>query len=149
MTEASQQGLGYSLEQVIQNTIGIPTVLYFDGMKLPSKKPFLLVEQMQNNFTYLSKGREAVETTYRFQIGIFAESHAQRSTLQDKLRSLFLFEEIPLFDDTGVNTGRVFAVNVVSEVPITPEDISDKTRTHRLYFDVEVTQIYHKNRTKK
>ncbi|MBU5266297.1 hypothetical protein [Virgibacillus proomii] len=147
MVKATQLGVGYSIGQKIEQELGVKTVLKYDGIKLPTEKPFILVEQMQNNHTQISKLREAIQTTFRFQIGIYAETQAQRSSMQDKLRDLFLFAQFPLYDDMGAETGVFFDVGLTNEVPIDADDLSDKTNMHRLYFDVEVAQIYHKNRT--
>ncbi|SET69193.1 hypothetical protein SAMN05216389_12110 [Oceanobacillus limi] len=141
-----QLELGYSIQVFLEDKTGIPSVLIYDGIKLPDEKPFITVEQMQNNLTAISKQNESIATTFRFQLGLYARTHAERSSKQDEIRELFLFEDIPLYNETGGLTSGFFNVSITNEVPIIPEDISDQTRMHRLYFDIEVERISHKNK---
>ncbi len=130
----------------LESKTGIATVLMYDGVKLPESKPFITVEQMQNNLEFISKQREAVETTFRFQLGLYANSLTERTRKQDEIRDLFLFEDIPLYTDSGELTAGFFRVGITNEVPLSAEDTSDKTKMHRLYFDIEVERISHKNK---
>lgn len=141
-----QLALQYSIQVFLEEKLGHTSVIMYDGIKLPEVKPFTTVEQMQNNNEYISKLRESISTTFRFQIGLYSTSHYERTSLQDKIRDLFLFEDIPLYNELGEITSSFFNVVVTNEVPITPEDISDETRMHRLYFDVEIKRIFHKNK---
>lgn len=141
-----QLGLPYSLRMFLEDRTGIPTILIYDGIDLPDEKPFIEIRQLPNSNTTLSKQRESVEVTYRFQIGLFADSHAERTQRQDEIRDLFLFEDIPLYTNLGELTSRFFNVNLTNEVPFEADDLSDKTNTHRVYFDVEITNVTHKNK---
>lgn len=140
-----QLNLQHSLCTHIETKTGIKTIWHYDGVKLPKSKPFILVEQMQNNTTILSKQREAVRTIYRFQVGLFASGAADRARKQDELKRILLFNEIQLMDATsGVWIG-FFDANVTAEVPMPAEDVSDETNKHRVYFDVEIDVTYNKN----
>lgn len=143
-----QMALAYSLSRLIEDEIGFPALIIYDGIKLPSEKPFATIRQLANVSTGISKGREAVSTNYGFRISLFCETSAQRMEVQERLRDVFLFEEnIPLFNSgTFSPSGRTFSVTVDGEVPLEQEDISDETRTHQLHFDISIENIRHKNR---
>jgi hypothetical protein len=141
-----QLNLQHSLRTHIANKTGINTVWLYDGVKMPTTKPFITVEQMQNNTTILSKQRESVRTIYRFQVGLFASSAADRARKQDELKRTLLFDKIELIDAStpGKSLGFFNAV-ITAEVPMPAEDISDETNKHRVYFDVEVDVTFNKN----
>jgi hypothetical protein len=140
-----QLDLQHSIRTHIATKTGINTVWVYDGVKLPTAKPFVTVEQMQNNTTVISKQREAVRTVYRFQIGLFASSATERARKQDDLKRVLLFDEIELLSATTGDLLGVFRADLTAEVPLPAEDISDKTKMHRVYFDVEVDVTFNKN----
>jgi hypothetical protein len=140
-----QLNLQHSLRTHITAKTGINTVWVYDGVKLPTTKPFITIEQMQNNTTVISKHREAVRTIYRFQIGLFATSAADRSRKQDELKRVLLFDKIELIDATSSTSLGFFNADITAEVPMPAEDVSDETRKHRIYFDVEVDVTFNKN----
>jgi hypothetical protein len=142
-----QYNLQHSLITHIEVKTGIKTIWHYDGVKLPKTKPFITVEQMQNNTTILSKRREAVRTIYRFQIGLFASSASDRAIKQDELKRVLLFDEIELLDANtpGRYSLGFFNVDLTAEVPLPAEDVSDETKKHRVYFDVEIDVTYNKN----
>ncbi|WHY01874.1 hypothetical protein [Neobacillus sp. DY30] len=142
-----QYNLQHSLLTHIEVKTGIKVVWIYDGVKLPKTKPFITIEQMQNNTTILSKRREAVRTIYRFQIGLFASSATDRALKQDELKRVLLFDEIELLDATtpGRYSLGFFNASITAEVPMPAEDVSDETKKHRIYFDVEVDVTFNKN----
>jgi hypothetical protein len=141
-----QLNLQHSLRTHIGSKTGINTVWIFDGVKLPKVKPFVTIEQMQNNTTVISKQREAVRTIYRFQIGLFATSATDRARKQDEIKRVLLFDNIELIDATTPDTSLgVFNANITAEVPLPAEDVSDETMKHRVYFDVEIDVTFNKN----
>jgi hypothetical protein len=141
-----QLNLQHSLRTHLSAKTGINTVWIYDGVKLPKSKAFITIEQMQNNTTVISKQREAVRTIYRFQIGLFATSAADRARKQDEVKRVLLFDEIELLDATTPDTSLgFFNANITAEVPLPAEDISDETQKHRVYFDVEVDVTFNKN----
>ncbi|MED3649952.1 hypothetical protein [Heyndrickxia sporothermodurans] len=141
-----QLNLQYSIIQHITKTTGLQTIWLYDGISLPSAKPFVTVEQMPNNTTILSKQRETIQTTYRFQVGLYANSASERAKLQDRLKSAIMFDRITIYDAENTPTNEVgyFYAQITGETPISPEDISDKTKYHRIYFDIEVDATLHK-----
>jgi hypothetical protein len=141
-----QLNLQHSLRAHISAKTGINTVWIFDGVKLPKVKPFVTIEQMQNNTTVISKQREAVRTIYRFQIGLFATSATDRARKQDEIKRVLLFDNIELIDATTPDTTiGFFNANITAEVPLPAEDVSDETQKHRVYFDVEIDVTFNKN----
>lgn len=133
-----QFNLTYSLRTHLEASTGIKTVWIYDGVKLPTERPLLTIEQMQNNNVNISKSRR-FETTYRWQVGLYTTSIRERSLLQDAVKGSLIKDKIELLNATtsGEKLGYFYAL-VTGEVPITPEDISDKSSYHRVYFDVEV-----------
>jgi hypothetical protein len=141
-----QLNIQHSLRSHIAAKTGINTVWIYDGVKLPTTKPFITVEQMQNNTTVISKQREAVRTIYRFQIGLFASSATDRARKQDEIKRALLFDTIELLDATTPDTSLgFFNADITAEVPMPAEDISDETMKHRVYFDVEIDVTFNKN----
>lgn len=145
----SQLGLTYSVKEFLEKGTGIDVVIQFDGIVLPEEKPFIVVKQMPNSNAIMSKQRETVLTTYRFQVGIFARTLAERTATQDNVRDMFLFDVIPEYDDNGRKTTKVTQALITGETPLDADDVSDKTKTHRIYFDIEVLGTRHKNRGNK
>jgi len=138
-----QMEIQHSIRTWLANKTGLTTTWIYDGVKLPTVKPFLTIEQMPNAVSQLSKLRETMLTTYRFQVGLYANSSSERARLQDQVRTLFLFEDIPLITaTTPAETVGSFYVQLSAETPIPAEDVSSTTNFHHLYFDiaVEITQ---------
>jgi hypothetical protein len=140
-----QLNIQHSLRTHIAYKTGINTVWVYDGVKLPTTKPFITIEQMQNNLTVNSKLRESIEEIYRFQIGLFAESASDRALKQEELKRILLFDEIELLDTMSGATLGFFRCDLTAVVPMPADDISDETNKHRVYFDVEVRVTYNKN----
>jgi hypothetical protein len=142
-----QYNLQHSLITHIEVKTGIKVVWIYDGVKLPKTKPFITIEQMQNNTTVISKQREAVRTIYRFQLGLFATSATDRAIKQDELKRILLFDQIELLDANtpGRYSLGFFNADITAEVPMPAEDVSDETKKHRVYFDVEIDVTFNKN----
>jgi len=137
-----QLEIQHSLRTHLQTVIGIPAIWVYDGVSLPDEtaKPYITVEQMQNNNEILAKGREAVESTYRFQVGLRANSASERARLQSAIKRTLLFDKIDLYDLTqspAVVSGYFYA-EVTAEVPIPADSTDARSNFHRVYFDVEV-----------
>jgi len=144
-----QLNLQHSLRTHLASVMDVQVVWIYDGVKLPDEaaKPFMTIEQMQNNNAVLSKGREAVETIHRFQIGLFAKSASERATLQATVKRHLLFDKIPLIDLTqspAVVSG-FFHTDLTGEVPIGADSTDARNTYHRVYFDVEVPTVTHRN----
>ncbi len=141
-----QTNIQYSLIQHIKAKTGLNTLWLFDGISLPTAKPFVTVEQMPNTSLNFSKGRTALRTYFHFQVGIYASSANERAKLQDVVKNALYFESINLYDaeKTPANIVGSFYADVLGETPIAPEDPSDKTNYHKVYLDVEVDEIIHK-----
>lgn len=135
-----QYDLMYSLRSFLIGETGIPCDIVYDGYKKRKDKPYTTVEQMQNNNEYNTKLREAVETTYRFQIGLHASKLSEKSKLQEDITRVLLFDKVPYFNtelSLVENVGR-FSVNVMAVVPMPSDDLSDVSGHHTVYFDVEI-----------
>jgi hypothetical protein len=116
-------------------------VWIYDGITLTKKvKPFGTIEQMQANTNIIAKERDYFETTYRFQVGLNARSVSERSNLQERVKLALLQPNITYFDTSGPSPSAngLFYCDVLSEVPIPVESVTDETNKHRVYFDVEV-----------
>lgn len=142
-----QLNLQHSLRTDLAEFMGVQVVWIFDGVALPNEaaKPFMTIEQMQNNNAILTKGREAVETIHRFQIGLFAKSASERATLQAKVKRHLLFDKIPLIDLDQPTKPVVgyFNTDLSGEVPIGADSTDARNTYHRVYFDIEVDVIYY------
>ncbi|MED1742095.1 hypothetical protein P4U97_21810 [Bacillus swezeyi] len=143
MIITKQIDLQYSIKQHLAEKTGYKVVWIYDGVTLPDTKPFITIEQMQNNTSMLAKLRETVRTIYHFQVGINANSVTERAVVQEIVRQIFLFDKIKLIDamDPSKELG-LFCVDMTGETPIPVEDIEDKTSYHRVFFDIEVDATY-------
>lgn len=128
-----------SLKTFLEQEFGMPCVWIYDGVKLPSAKPFLTIEDLQTEHTTLDKMREVAESTYRLQIGVFAQSSAEKAKLPDKIKQKLAFNQIPLLDATGF-----FNANVERITPMPNDNIDNKTNNHRAYLDVYVEVTLYK-----
>lgn len=134
-----QLDLQHSIRTWLAQQTGMNCVWIFDGVKLPTTKPFLTIEQMPNTVTQLSKLRETMATTYRFQVGLFASSSSERAKLQETVKDILMFDEIPIVTATvPAQTIGSFYVNVTAETPIPADEISNTTNYHHMYFDIAV-----------
>lgn len=139
-----QNEIGYALTRHITDRTGMKAVQIFDGIKLPTEKPFVTVEVMTNAVVKVSKRRESMRKTYRFQIGLYAKSLSDRNAKQDALERLFLFEEFPLYHNPSQPATGSFLVDVINAVPIPSDSVSDENTKHRVFFDIEVTTYLRK-----
>lgn len=142
----NQLNLQHSLRTHLAAVMGVQVVWLYDGVTLPTTKPFMSVEQMQNNNEIIAKMRDAVSSVHRFQVGLYASSASERATLQARVKRTLLFDQIPLID-AGQPTKPIvgyFYAEITNEVPMPAESVSDKTQHHKLYFDVEVPTIYYR-----
>lgn len=139
-----QHEIHYSLKRHLETAIGVPVVWIYDGVVLPTVKPFITIEQLQNNNAILSKMRESIQTIYRFQIGVYTNSSTERAKMQSQVKDAINFETITLYQTTTSPATAVgfFDAFVTSEVAMPAESTDAKTQFHKVYLDVEVTQIY-------
>lgn len=122
---------------------GNEVVWMYQGVKLPDILPIITIEQMKNDNEFISKGREAIETTYRHQVGIRARNESEKVQMQSEIHRIFLLDKFDLLDTTKIPTPVVgsFYVKPVSITPIISNLINDVSGKHRVYFDIEVEQI--------
>lgn len=120
-------------------------VWMYDGISLTGRsKPYVTVEQMQENMDVLAKERAYYEVIYRFQVGLRANSISERSRLTEAVRQALMKPNIQLLNTNGpapVSAG-FFYCDVTAVVPMPVEDMANETDKHRVYFDVEVPAIY-------
>lgn len=143
-----QHEIHYSLKRHLEETFaGVPVVWVYDGVALPTVKPFIMVEQMQNNNAVRSKGRETIETVFRFQIGLHASNTTQKSRMQSELSNTLMFEQITLYQTSTTPASAVGFLNalVTSVVPIPAEATESESQKHKVYFTVEISRLYGKN----
>lgn len=141
--EIRQYDLSYSLQKFLGSKTGLPVDIVYDGYKMRAEKPFITIEQMQNNHEILSKMREAVRTIYRFQIGLHASNAVEKMKTQEDISYALTFSDIPYFNTTksiDVVVG-LFDVRLNAVVPMPADDLTKQSNYHRVYFDVEVNSI--------
>lgn len=138
-------GVTSSFQKYLEDKMGLETVIHHDGIVLPEKPPYIVVRQSTNTSRYVAKARETVATVFRFRIMVNGSTLAERSILQDRMRNLFDFGEIPLMDEEGKDTGKVFEVRIESEVPLNATEINQRSTYHEVYFEVSTMSTRHKN----
>lgn len=143
-----QHEIHYSLKRHLETElVGVPVVWIYDGVALPAVKPFITVEQMQNNNEILSKGRESLQTIFRFQIGLYAKDSTSKARMQSQIKQAINFEQITLYQTSTspVTAVGFFDAFVISEVPIPAMSTDSETNKHKVFFTVEVPFIYGRN----
>src|SRR5690625_1011424 len=88
-----QYGFLVSLKRYFEDKHGLPCDIIYDGYKWRDEKPFMTIEQMQNNYEYNVKRREAVEVVYRVQVGLHASNGVERMKLQERINKGMLVVE--------------------------------------------------------
>lgn len=140
MTEYSQWNLTVSLQQFLRDKTGIQTDIVYDGYEYGSVRPLITIEQMQNNYEYNVKGRRAVETIYRWQIGLHASNVLERGKRQEEISNTLIFNDIPYFDydKSADEPVGFFDVEINAVTPMPADDIAKHSVRHTVYFDVEL-----------
>lgn len=140
MTAYSQWNLTVSLQQFLRDKTDIQTDIVYDGYEYSSVRPLITIEQMQNNYEYNVKGREAVETVYRWQIGLHASNVIERGKRQEEISNTLIFNDIPYFDyEKSANESvGFFDVEINAVTPMPADDIAKHSVRHTVYFDVEL-----------
>ena len=136
-----QHGLNRALIRHLRESMPeIKIDLKFDGYEMPTERPLIIIEPMQNNYEILAKQREAIETIYRYQIGLFDKTSVQLSINQERLQDVFNFDRFAFYDtlqSPAILTGY-FLCELTSVVPMPNDDLSKKSDNHRVYFDIEI-----------
>lgn len=144
MTQLHQHGLNRAVVRHLREVFpNIRVDLKFDGYEMPAERPLLLVETMQNNHERITKLRESIETTYRYQVGLYAKNSVELSELQERLTSVFNFHRFEFYNtlESPPKMTGYFYCELTSVVPIPASDITKKSEYHRVYFDVEISDI--------
>ncbi|MRX54700.1 hypothetical protein GJU41_12020 [Bacillus idriensis] len=120
-------------------------VWMYDGITLTGRtKPYVTVEQMQENMDVLAKERAYYEVIYRFQIGLRTNSISERSRLTEAVRMALMQPNIQLLNTNGpapVSAGY-FYCDITAVVPMPVDEMANETDKHRVYFDVEIITQY-------
>lgn len=140
-----QLGVSYSLKEHIQDKTDINTVLHYSGMKLPDELPFIIVRSVLSPFSYLSKGKETVKMDFNFEISLYERSLYDLTASQDELRRLLLFGTFPYYTRDGKRVEDGYFESILNnENTVTAEDITDKKRRHKVFFEISVEGTFHK-----
>lgn len=139
-----QYELQYSIKRYLETAIGVPVVWIYDGVTLPTIKPFITVEQMQSNNEIKSKMRESIETIFRFQVGLYMASSTAKSRMQTQVTDAINFEQITLYQTSTspITAVGFFDAFVTNAVPIPWAAPDEESKKHLVFLDVEITQIY-------
>src|SRR5690625_2005366 len=124
------------LKRYFEDKYDIPYDINYDSYKWRDEKPFMTIEQMQNNYEYSVKRREAVEVVYRAQVGLHASNGVERMRLQERINNGLLFDGIEYGSDG--ETSGFFDVEITGIIPMPSDDITDRGRRHTVYFDIEL-----------
>lgn len=141
-----QLQLSHSLQTYLEEKTGITSLIMYDGVTLPDEKPFITIKHMDVNYLQISKRKETMSAGYGFRLGVYENSHHERTETQEAISDLLLFDDIPIYDEDGRRTGGTFGVEMDAVVPLDAEDVSNNTYTHRVYFDFNIQKTKHKNR---
>ena len=139
----NQYDLQNSLRFFFIRELSLACDIVYDGYKFPETRPLVTIEPMQNNYVSLSKQREAIQSIYRFQIGLRANNAVELAQLQERITDAFLFEKIPYYD-TQISVDEpvgFFVVDLTAVVPMPAEDINKHSERHKVYFDIEIENI--------
>lgn len=143
MTELRLYDAIYSLQRFFDDRLGVRADWKYDGYQYPSQRPYITIEAITDERLALSKQRESVQVIDHLQIGYHASNIVDRTKMAENIADILTFEEIPYYDtqESVVVPSGFFVVEVTSVTPISPDDISNKSEYHRVYFDVEIEKI--------
>ncbi len=115
--------------------------LHFDGYKYPEQRPLILVESMPSNFSNISKQREGMLATYRYQVGLFDSNSVNLSITKERLQNVFMFDRFAFYDTlkSPAKKSGYFYCELSAVTPIPADDITKQSEYNRVYFDVEIT----------
>jgi len=138
-----QRNLSNSIVVYLRDKLDVKVDVISDGYEFPRERPLVTIEQMQNNYEYNVKGREAVEVDYRFQIGLHTEYFRDRQRLQEYLSDIFIFDRFPYidFDKSADEIVGFFDVDLEAVTPMPSDSKSRHSVKHTVYFDVEINTI--------
>src|SRR5699024_7871994 len=92
-------GIMMSLRNAIEYVISCNNLFKYDGIVHPNKKPFDYIESIESIQYEQSKQRESIRKDNRYQIGLHANSLAERMLLQDDISSLLTFHEFTYYNE--------------------------------------------------
>lgn len=141
MTNMHQHGLNRSLILHLREVLpDVRVDLVFDGYKMPAERPLITIESMPSNNEIVAKQRQAIETIYRYQIGLHDENSVQLSINQERLQDVFNFDRFTYFDTLKDPTEPAgsFLCELTNITPMLSDEISRESEYHRVYFDVEI-----------
>lgn len=145
MSAFNQLNVQHSIRTHLAKATGLQAVWIYDGVALPAQKPFITVEQMQNNVTARPKMRDAIGKVLRFQIGLRANTASERARLQAQIEDVFNYDTIALIDaGSGLAAGS-FNADLTAVVPMGADDTAATSEYHRVYFDVEIDGFTYRN----
>lgn len=135
--------LYYSLiRQVTDKVDELTNVVWvYNGVSLSDEEnPFATIEAIETENKNLSKERLYYRENYHFRIGLFAKSNADLTKLSDKMKQALRQPKMTLYntDKEEPEEDGYFYVDLQNETVITPEEIDEGSRKHRLYYDVEI-----------
>src|SRR5699024_147649 len=132
-----------SIRKHIMDVKGIKTDIVGDGYEFPADRPLVTIELMPINNEYNVKRREAVEVTYRWQIGVHASNVVEQMKLKDEFNDFFMFTQVPYFDfERSRDESQGFVeLKVTSATPMPSDDIAKASKRYTTYFDVEIETI--------
>src|SRR5690606_26107012 len=142
-----QHGLNRSIIMHLRDKFpGVQIDLKFDGYTMPEIRPLIVVEPMQNNNDILAKQREAIETIYRYQIGLHEKNSVEMSIKQERLQDVFIFDRFTFYDtlQSPAQATGFFYCELTAVTPMPAVDTTKKSEYHRVYFDVENITEKHK-----
>lgn len=130
-----------SLKVFIEKAAGAPCVWIFDGAKLPATRPITTIEALPTIMSQLTKGRETIQSKYRFQIGVLCKNSVQASQLPQHIAELLMFNKVDLIDTATDTIVGSFEATVERVTPV-PADTIDSAEKHKNYIDVTVSRIF-------
>ncbi len=144
MTRIHQHGLNRSLLLHLRDRLPDAKVdLHYDGYEIPdSPRPLIIVEQMPSSHEIISKQREGIQAIYRYQIALIDSNSVDLSVNQEKLADIFHFDSFTFYDTLkGSQPTGSFLCELTGITPIHPEEKSEKSSYHRVYFDIEIATL--------
>lgn len=139
----TQYGLERSMVLAMRDEMGdgFEVALLYDGYEMPAERPLITIESMQSNFEQISKLREGIQSTYRFQIGIHDVNSVELSKNIEKLAHVFNFHRLKYIEESPADVLGFFYCRLTAVVRMPASDISKKTDYNRAYFDVEIENV--------
>lgn len=135
--------MAYGLRQLLEERMGIPSVIRFVGYKQPEEDNFTTVTNVNTVNNVETKNKEFIEEKVYMQIGNYARDIVTLGEQQAVINDILRYASIPIINLDGEEVGRYSITEITGGANI-PYGVAleDETESIRNFTDF-VAEIQH------